>query len=208
MFSKRPEYTPPVIRQLPSINSETSIHGVDTSAPRTINRDRRAPSNLSPYMAEIEVLSLLMEATQESPRNDSSIRARPRNDSKHDTSSFSNSNVNITTIGSTKNTIDQRRGFSRRKILPDELTIEQPSLSLIHKDEHLKNLYSKLRNKYENEAKPEQKPGFRRGKYTVGESDSETNTQCNLRKIGTALSYAAYTVNNIEKVSKELATNE
>lgn len=78
--------------------------------------------------------------------------------------------------------------MSRKKVLPDELTLEQPSLASIQKDELLKNFYNKLRTKCEQEAAhPEQKKGYRDRKYKVGESDSDTNTQSNLRKIGTQL---------------------
>lgn len=42
----------------------------------------------------------------------------------------------------------------------------------------------------------------------MGESESEGNAQSNLRKIGTACIYSAYTVNNIEQVSRELAPTE
>lgn len=48
-------------------------------------------------------------------RNDTTQRRR-RNDKELNTTT--NSDINTLTIGSSKNTIERKRGFSRRKILP------------------------------------------------------------------------------------------
>jgi hypothetical protein len=88
------------------------------------------------------------------------------------------------TISSTKNTIDRKRGFSRRKVTPEDLlVIERPSITILDKD--LKDLYSKLRSKCASkpEKDKEKEKGFRRGKYA--ERDAEkSEDKADLRKIG------------------------
>lgn len=95
------------------------------------------------------------------PRNTNSL-PRKRTDSQHATITNANLYTNSSTINSAKNTIERKRGFSRSKALPKELTISRPSITIIDKD--ITDLYNKLKTKYTEKASKQQK-GFRRGKY-------------------------------------------
>lgn len=84
----------------------------DTSTRSKQQKERRREQSLNKF--RIQECSYYSNQ-----RNDSSMRARAHNDSQQDTSTLSNGNLNVTVAGSTKTTIDKKRGFSRKKVLPE-----------------------------------------------------------------------------------------